>query len=76
MLGKDFIPPVIILPDVLIRQCSAKHGYRSCCTSRSGGSVHLLGGKKVNNLVGLDSGGKETRKDGLTLKAACILALY
>lgn len=29
--------------------------------------------EKVNNLVGLDSDSKATRKDVLTLKAACIL---
>lgn len=76
MLGKDFTPLVIILQDVLIRECSIEHIHRSCCASKTGGHVHLLRGKKVNNLAGLDSDSKETRKDVLTLKAACILTLY
>lgn len=76
MLGRDFTPPVITLQDVLIRQCSTEHIFSSYCTSKTSGNVLLLRGKKVNNLAGLDSDSKETRKDVLTLKAACILTLY
>lgn len=76
MLGKDFTPPVIVLQDVLIRQCSTERMYLSCRTSKTGGNVCLLRGKKVNDLVALGSDGKEARKDALALKAACILTLY
>lgn len=76
MLGKDFTPPVIVLQDVLIRQCSIERIYHSCRTSKTGGDIRLLRGKKVNDLVALGSDSKETRKDVLALKAACILTLY
>lgn len=76
MLGKDFTPPVITLQDVLIRQCSMEHRHHPCCTSKSGGHIHLLRGKQGNNLMSLDSEGKQTRKYVFSWKAAYILILY
>lgn len=73
---QELYTTVITLQDVLIRQCSMEHRHRSCCTSKSGGNVHLLRGEPGNSLLGLDSEGKETRKGVFALKAAYILTLY
>lgn len=44
--------------------------------SKSGGNIHLLRGKQGNNLLGLDSESKKTRKDVFARKAAYMLTLF